>query len=97
MKRDEIKAELAKCKNVVELIRTANTMKQNGEKESTVNKLVTQYRKELLSRTSSIKRLERVTFNPQVPTQKISTINFQVQFLNKPVIVYDQGTGTIII
>lgn len=95
MKRDEIKAELAKCKNVVELIRTANELKKNGEKEATVNKLVTQFRKELMNKTSAIKRLTRTSIHVE-PLNKVSTIGFQVQYLDKPIVVYD-GSNVVII
>ena len=95
MKRDEIKAELAKCQNVVELIRTANALKQAGEKESTVNKLVTQFRKELLNKTSSIKRIQKVSIITE-PLSKTSTIGFQVKFLEKPIVIYD-GDNVVII
>ena len=55
MKKDEMKAYLAGCKSLVELVGKANKLKQAGEKESTVNRVVTEMRKEMLKTGGAIK------------------------------------------
>ncbi len=94
MSREEIKTELSKCKNLVELIGKASELKRNGEKETIVNRVVTELRKGLLSAGSSIRRIERTDVS-HIDVSPIGKIPFQVNDLSSPTVVYD-GTSILI-
>ena len=87
MKKEEIKSVLSECTNLVELIGRAAQLKQNGEKETTVNRIVTQLRKELMSKGSSIKRIPREEVKP-IDTTLNGHIQCAIQDLSKPEILY---------
>ena len=49
----------------------------------------------MLKKTSSIKRIQKVTIVAE-PMTKTGTIGFQVKFLEKPIVIYD-GDNVVII
>lgn len=88
MKKDEIKAELRKHKNVLEMIRAASIMKQNGESEIMVNRCVNELRKEMLNAQESINVIPKRRIS-ETPLETIAMIPFQVANLGAPVVTYD--------
>lgn len=91
MKKEEIKAALSGCKSFVELVGKANQLKQAGEKESIVNRVVTELRKELLSSNSSINRIPREPV-PEVDETRLGNIVFAVNKLSAPYVMYNGDT-----
>ncbi len=94
MSKEEIKIELSKCRNLVELIGKASELKRNGEKETVVNRVVTELRKSLLSAGSSVRRLSRIDVTP-IDATVMGKIPFQVNDLSSPTVAYD-GTSILI-
>lgn len=88
MKKDEIKKALSQHKNVLEMMRAANIMKQNGESVTMVNRCVTELRKEMLNARESINEISRRRIS-ETPLEVIGVIPFQVSNLAAPVVVYD--------
>lgn len=88
MKKDEIKKQLSKHKNVLELVRAANELKQSGESEIMVNRCVAELRKEMLANSSEIKRLTRIAI-ADTPMDEFGVIPFQVDNIHSPCVVYD--------
>jgi hypothetical protein len=91
MKREEIKDKLRGCTSLVELVGKANELKRAGEKESTVNRVVTELRREMLSAGSSIKRIPREEV-PTIDETPIGRIVFSINQLGSPTILYDGET-----
>lgn len=89
MKKDEIEVVLRKCTNLVELIGQASKLKRQGEKETTVNAVVTKLRREMLKAGSPIKRIKRIAV-PTYSGQVYGRIPFSVDGLSKPIIVHDR-------
>lgn len=83
-----VREELKGCNNLMELIGKANLLKQAGESESVVNRIVMELRKDMVKRVAPVKRISRKTV-PTVLLQREGSIPFQVIGLNKPFIVYD--------
>lgn len=94
VKVDEIRAELSKCNNLVELIGKASELKRNGEKDASVNRVVNEVRKKLLSAGSSIRRIPRTDVIP-IDTTIMGCVPIQINDLSSPSIVYD-GKSVII-
>ncbi len=88
MKKDEIKKHLSKYKNVIEMIREANILKEHGESEIMVNRCVAELRKEMLSGSSNIKRLRRESI-ADTEMSEVGFIPLQIDDLSLPVIVTD--------
>ena len=67
MTKKEIEVELRKCTNLVELIGQANKLKRQGERETSVNAVVTKIRREMLKAGSPMgKRIAVPVYNGQV-------------------------------
>ena len=94
MKKEDIKSELSKCNSLPELIGRANALKRAGEKDTVVNKVVTELRKRMLNKSSGIKRLTRVEI-PTINLEPTGTIMFAVNKLDAPEIYY--GNNTILL
>lgn len=94
MTKKEIEIELRKCTNLVELIGQANKLKRQGEKETSVNAVVTKIRREMLKAGSPIKRIKRIAV-PVYNGQVQGILPFSVDALNKPLIVHD-GTNILL-
>jgi hypothetical protein len=88
MKREEIKARLSECTNLVELIGKAAELKHAGENEVTVNRVMTEIRKSMISAGSSIKRINRMEV-PEIDESKVGRIPFSINNLSSPTILYD--------
>lgn len=91
MKKDEMKAYLAGCKSLVELVGKANQLKQAGEKESTVNRVVTEMRKEMLKTGGAINIIPREGI-PDIDETPVGRIPFSINKLSAPSILYDGNT-----
>lgn len=91
MRKEEIEEQLSKCGSLIELITEANKLKQAGEKEITVNNVVTKLRKNMIRTGAKVKRIpsESVAFEQRQP---VGYIPFQVSQLSKPIIVTDGNT-----
>lgn len=88
MKKDEIKKHLSQFKNVVEMVREANKLKESGESEIMVNRSVAELRKEMLAGSSNITRIERASIKDTV-MEEAGFIPVQVDDLACATIVYD--------
>lgn len=88
MNKEEVMSHLSKYSNMVELIREASVLKSKGVDETVVNKVVMELRKSMLTKTSSIKRLKRMTV-PDIDKQPYGTLVCSLQHLNKAAIEYD--------
>lgn len=94
MKRDEIYAELSKCKTLPELVGKASAMKKNGEKETVVNKIVTELRKKLMNTSGKLKAIKRVAL-PVREEYQYGYLMVYPQNLTVPKVYYD-GEGILI-
>lgn len=94
MKRDEIYAELSKCKTLPELVGKASAMKKNGEKETVVNKIVTELRKKLMNTSGKLKAIKRVAL-PVREEYQYGYLMVYPQNLTAPKVYYD-GEGILI-
>lgn len=90
MSEDEIRSDLSKATNLMQLIQAGNKLKKNGEDERVVNKILSEVRKGLVSRVAEIKKIPRKEF-PQVPTEAISYIAFNVKDLSSPSVSMENG------
>ena len=87
MKRDEIYAELSKCKTLPELVGRASQMKRNGEKETVVNNVVTELRKKLMNTAGKVNLIKRTSLPSIVPQEfPYGSLLVQPNNLNAPVI-----------
>lgn len=96
MTQQQIKEELSKYTNFVELFAKANELKRNGEKPTTVNKVVTELRKKLTTAPQAIKHMVKIPVPTLIEEPVIPYVNVVVENLNKPVIVFDNN-GNILI
>lgn len=94
MKRDEIYAELSKCKTLPELVGKASAMKKNGEKETVVNKIVSELRKKLMTTSGKLKSIKRVAL-PVREEYQYGYLMVYPQNLTAPKVYYD-GEGILI-
>lgn len=94
MKRDEIYAELSKCKTLPELVGKASAMKKNGEKETVVNKIVSELRKKLMTTSGKLKSIKRVAL-PIREEYQYGYLMVYPQNLTAPKVYYD-GEGILI-
>lgn len=91
MHKEEIEEHLSKCDSLVELIMEANKLKQSGEKEVTVNNVVTKLRKSMIRTGSKVRRLSSISVSFETK-QPIGYIPFKVEQLNRPIIAHDGNT-----
>ena len=91
MRKEEIEEHLSKCDSLVELIMEANKLKQFGEKEVTVNNVVTKLRKSMIRTGSKVRRLSSISVSFETK-QPIGYIPFKVEQLNRPIIAHDGNT-----
>lgn len=94
MKRDEIYAELSKCKTLPELVGKASAMKRDGEKETVVNKIVTELRKKLMTTSNRLTTIKRVSL-PVREAEQYGYLMVYPQDINAPKVYYD-GEGILI-
>lgn len=94
MLKAEIKAELSQYKNVLELVRAANVLKEQGESEIMVNRCVAELRKEMLNSHDAIKKLQRRHIH-ETKLDTFGIIPIDASNLAAPVVVYD-GTNMLI-
>lgn len=94
MKRDEIYAELSKCKTLPELVGKASAMKKSGEKETVVNKIVSELRKKLMTTSGKLKSIKRVAL-PVREEYQYGYLMVYPQNLTAPKVYYD-GEGILI-
>lgn len=82
---EEVRSILSKYTNVVELMHHASRLKSGGTDPIIVNKVMQELRKELMSRSATIKKLKRVEV-PEFDKQPIGYLAINLQHLQKPVI-----------
>lgn len=88
MKRAEIKETLRQCNDLMALIMKGNELKANGENPSMVNRVMTEVRKELVTRGKKVKKITRM--DVMLPTlEKMGYLEFAVQNLSKPIVMYN--------
>lgn len=96
MTQKAMREELSQCKNLHELIRAANDLKKRGEDPIAVNKVMQSCRNNLVKQTSSIRRIDKITFQPYPEKMKRCEFNISVEDIMKPVIKYDEVSKVII-
>lgn len=94
MSEDAIRAELSKATNLMQLVQTSTALKKSGEDEHLVNKILSEVRRNLVSRAAEIKKIPRKEF-PQIPNEQVSHIAFSVVDLGSPSIVMNNGVFEI--
>lgn len=94
MKRDEIYAELSKCKTLPELVGKASAMKKAGEKETVVNKIVTELRKKLMNTSNKLATIKKIPL-PIKEDNQYGYLMVHPQFITEPKVYYD-GDGILI-
>ena len=89
MTKVQIKEDLSRYNNFVELFARANELKSSGEDTALVNKVVMELRKSLMKSTSTIKRMVKtpVAVLNEIPIEM--QLSFVVENLSKPIIVFD--------
>lgn len=89
MTREQIKDELSKYSNFVELFGRANQLKQSGENPTVVNKIVMELRKKLMATQSSMLHMSKTPVPTLIEEPVNGYLSYMVENLNKPVIVFD--------
>lgn len=89
MNKEEIKEYLQNCNNSVELIGKAAELKRNGEKESIVNRVVTELRKEMLNKSTPITPIKRYVV-PDLQLTPTGRLQLSVNNLKAPMVVYTE-------
>lgn len=97
MTKEQIKNHLSQYDNYVEMIREAVNLRNKGEKETTVNRAVAELRKSMKSKKSpnKINIIPRHIVDTSIKSERIGSLNFEIDKLSKPVIVTD-GVSAII-
>lgn len=96
MLQREMREILSQCKNLHELVRAANEMKQKGEDPLVVNKIFQSCRKNLVKQTAPIKRISKISFLPHQEGIKHCMFNVSAGDINAPIVQFD-GDCTVII
>ena len=94
MKKEEIKQHLAVYKNVTEMINEAVRLKESGESEIMVNRCVAELRKELLTKSNSLVKLNKVSLK-ETELQPVAFMQIEVASLATPKVSYENGVITL--
>lgn len=89
MTREQIKADLSKYTNFVELFGRANHLKHMGEDPTVVNKVMMELRKKLATSSGEVMNMTRVPVPTLVEQPVMPYLSYMVENLNKPIIVFD--------
>lgn len=82
---EEVRKHLSQYTNVVELMHHASLLKAGGTDSIIVNKVMTELRKELVAKSSSIVRLKRVEV-PEIDKQPVGYLQVNLEALQRPLI-----------
>lgn len=91
---EEVRQNLSQYTNVVELMHHASLLKAGGTDAIIVNKVMQELRKELVAKSSSIVRLNRVEV-PEIDKAPVGYLQVKLEALQRPLIKIENDVITI--
>ena len=87
MTDEQIKERFSSAKTLPDLIRISSELRKEGCNVLVVNKYMSEMRREIVSRVSSINIIKKQMVDVKTPTELVSSMYYDVQFLNKPYVL----------